>query len=79
MSGREVLGIIKDDPALRSIPVVVLTTSSEQRDMVESYHFGANSYVQKPIDFNEFMEATRQLGTYWLLLNRVVPPATFRR
>ncbi|MBS1792338.1 MAG: response regulator [Acidobacteria bacterium] len=79
LDGLEVLRRIRADERTKFIPVVVLTTSSEQRDLVESYHFGANSYVQKPVDFNEFMDATRQLGTYWLVFNRVVPPATLRR
>lgn len=72
MDGIEVLRRIRSDERTKHIPVVVLTTSIEQRDIVESYQFGANSYVQKPIDFTEFMEATRQLGTYWLLLNQTV-------
>jgi two-component system response regulator len=73
LDGLEVLKRIRGDDRTRYIPVVVLTTSSEQRDIIESYHLGANSYVQKPVDFTEFMDATRQLGTYWLLLNQVVP------
>lgn len=72
LDGIEVLKRIREDERTKFIPVVVLTTSVEQRDIVESYQFGANSYVQKPVDFNEFMEATRQLGTYWLLLNQTV-------
>jgi two-component system, response regulator len=72
MNGIEVLKRLRQDERTKYIPVVVLTTSVEQRDIVESYKFGANSFVQKPIDFNEFMEATRQLGTYWLLLNRTI-------
>ncbi|HEY2867461.1 MAG TPA: response regulator [Pyrinomonadaceae bacterium] len=73
MDGLDVLRRIRADERTRYVPVVVLTTSSEQRDIVESYDLGANSYVTKPVDFLEFMEATRQLGTYWLLLNRSVP------
>lgn len=72
LDGLEVLKRIRSDSRTKYIPVVVLTTSKEQRDIVESYHLGANSFVQKPIDFNEFMEATRQLGTYWLLLNQTI-------
>lgn len=73
LDGLEVLKRLRSDDRTRYIPVVVLTTSAEQRDIVESYQLGANSYVQKPIDFNEFIEATRQLGTYWLLLNHTIP------
>lgn len=72
LDGLEVLKRIRGDERTKYIPVVVLTTSAEQRDIVESYQLGANSYVQKPIDFNEFMDATRQLGTYWLLLNQTI-------
>ena len=72
VDGLDVLRRLRDDDRTKYVPVVVLTTSSEQRDIVESYNLGANSYVTKPVDFGEFMEATRQLGTYWLLLNRSV-------
>ena len=70
ISGLDVLRKIRADDRLKTLPVVILTSSSEDRDMVESYKLGANSYVQKPIDFSEFLEATRQLGMYWLVLNR---------
>jgi two-component system response regulator len=70
IDGLDVLKRLREDDRTKYVPVVVLTTSSEQRDIVESYDLGANSYVTKPVDFREFMEATRQLGTYWLLLNR---------
>ena len=73
MDGLDVLRRIRGDERTKYVPVVVLTTSSEQRDIIESYDLGANSYVTKPVDFMEFIEATRQLGTYWLLLNRSVP------
>jgi two-component system, response regulator len=73
IDGLEVLKRLRADERYKYVPVVVLTTSTEQRDIVESYQLGANSFVQKPVDFNEFMEATRQLGTYWLLLNQTVP------
>jgi two-component system response regulator len=70
VDGIEVLRRLKDDPRTRTIPVVVLTSSREERDLVESYRLGANSYIVKPLDFAKFMEAVRQVGLYWLLLNR---------
>lgn len=73
VDGLEVLKRMRADEKTRYVPVVVLTTSTEQRDIVSSYRFGANSFVQKPVDFSEFIEATKQLGTYWLLLNKTVP------
>ena len=73
LDGLEVLKRMRADDRTQFIPVVVLTTSTEQRDIVSSYQFGANSFVQKPVDFVEFVEATRQLGTYWLLVNKTVP------
>jgi PleD family two-component response regulator len=63
---------LKADARTRSIPVVVLTSSKEQRDVVESYHLGVNSYIVKPVNFEGFTEAVRTLGLYWLLLNQ--PP-----
>ena len=76
MSGLDVLKTIRADERTRTLPVVILTSSSEDRDMVESYKLGANSYVQKPVDFSEFLEATRQLGMYWLVLNRRPAPGS---
>lgn len=73
VDGLEVLRRIKADPHLRAIPVVVLTSSREERDIVESYSLGVNSYIVKPVDFGQFAEAVRNLGLYWLLLNQ--PPA----
>ncbi len=69
MDGLEVLQRIRADERTKLLPVVVLTTSSEDKDRVGSYQLGANSYVRKPVDFNQFTEAVRQLGLYWLLLN----------
>lgn len=73
VDGLEVLRQIKADPRTRKIPVVVLTTSQEQRDIVESYDLGVNSYIVKPVNFDQFVGATRILGLYWLVLNE---PAT---
>lgn len=73
VDGLEVLRRVKSDPRTRAIPVVVLTSSREERDIVESYQYGVNSYILKPVDFQQFTEATRTLGMYWLLLNQ--PPA----
>lgn len=70
VSGLEVLRKIRADERTRMIPVVVLTSSDQERDVVESYGLGANSYVRKPIDFEQFVEAVRELGLYWLVLNK---------
>jgi two-component system response regulator len=72
IDGLEVLQRIKADPRTRSVPVVVLTSSREERDIVESYQLGVNSYIVKPVDFEQFTEAVRELGLYWMLLNQ--PP-----
>lgn len=69
VDGLEVLRRIRSDPGTRLLPVVVLTSSNEERDLVESYRMGANSYVRKPVDFQEFTEAAQQLGLYWMVLN----------
>ncbi len=73
VDGLEVLRRIKADPRTRMIPVVVLTSSREERDVVETYQLGVNSYIVKPVDFEQFVEAARMLGMYWMLLNH--PPA----
>ncbi|MFO1533227.1 MAG: response regulator [Thermoplasmatota archaeon] len=73
VSGIDVLRALKGDPRTKAIPVVVLTSSTVDRDMTESYQVGVNSYLRKPIDFNEFVEAAKTLGLYWLLMNRVPP------
>jgi CheY-like chemotaxis protein len=70
VDGREVLRRIKADARTRIIPVVVLTSSQEERDIAESYKLGVNSYVVKPLDFNKFVEAVSHLGLYWVLLNQ---------
>ncbi len=70
VDGLEVLRQVKADPRTRAIPVVVLTSSREERDIVESYELGVNSYITKPVDFGQFTDSVRQLGMYWLLLNQ---------
>lgn len=73
VNGLEVLRRLRADERTRALPVVVLTTSSEERDIVESYRLGANSYVRKPVVFGEFLEAANVLGVYWLLINEPAP------
>jgi two-component system, response regulator len=75
VDGFEVLRRIRGEERTRLLPVVVLTSSAEEEDVVRSYRLGANSYVRKPVNFNEFVEAAKQLGLYWLVLNRP-PPRT---
>ncbi|MDB6027740.1 MAG: response regulator receiver protein [Verrucomicrobiales bacterium] len=77
IDGLEVLRAIKNDPRTRPVPVVVMTSSKEQRDMVEGYKLGVNSYIQKPIDFGQFREVVKQLGYYWLVINQPPPAETF--
>jgi two-component system response regulator len=72
VDGLEVLRRIKADPRTKSLPVVILTSSREERDIVESYQLGVNSYIVKPVDFEQFTASVRALGMYWLLLNQ--PP-----
>lgn len=72
VDGLEVLRRIKADPRIRTIPVVVFTSSKEQKDVVESYELGVNSYIVKPVNFERFAEVVQQLGMYWLLVNQ--PP-----
>jgi two-component system response regulator len=69
IDGPEVLRHIRTTEKLKRIPVVMLTTSNEEQDKLKCYNFGANSYIRKPVDFNQFSETTRQLGMYWLVLN----------
>lgn len=75
IDGIEVLRRIRSHPSTSLLPVVILTTSSEEKDIAEAYRYGGNSFVRKPVDFGEFMEAVRKLGTYWLLLNQPPPRA----
>ena len=69
VDGLSVLAQVRSDERTKMVPVVVLTSSAEEQDLVKSYELGVNSYVRKPVDFGEFIEATRQLGVYWLMLN----------
>ena len=73
IDGLQVLREIKSDPSTKPIPVIVLTSSREERDLVNSYELGVNSYIQKPVNFTEFQDVVRQLGMYWLLLNAAAP------
>ena len=72
VDGMQVLKRLKADPRTKTIPVVIMTSSKEERDLIISYHLGANSYIQKPVDFDQFRETVKTVGLYWLLINQ--PP-----
>lgn len=74
VTGHEVLRRIRSHPETKRLPVVILTSSREEQDLIASYDLGANSYIRKPVDFDQFLGAAKQLGLYWLLLNEVPPP-----
>jgi two-component system response regulator len=74
VSGLEVLRAVRADPRTRRLPIVLLTSSKEDQDVMAGYDLGANSYVRKPVEFGAFAEAIRQLGLYWLVLNETAPP-----
>jgi CheY-like chemotaxis protein len=78
IDGLEVLQTLKSDPKLKLIPVVVLTSSREERDMVASYKLGVNAYVVKPVDFHEFVNAIKELGVFWAIINEP-PPGSVKR
>ena len=73
IDGLEVLRRLRADKRTRLLPIVILTSSKEEQDMVDGYTLGANSYIRKPVDFNQFVESVRQLGLYWLVLNEPPP------
>lgn len=73
VDGLEVLRQMKDNPHTQLVPVVILTSSREERDMIEGYKLGTNSYIQKPVDFDQFRKTIRQLGLYWLVINQPPP------
>jgi CheY-like chemotaxis protein len=73
VDGLQVLREIKENPGTRPLPVVILTSSKEERDLVSSYRLGVNSYIQKPVDFDQFRETVKQLGLYWLVTNQAPP------
>lgn len=77
VDGLQVLQEVKANPETRAIPVVILTSSGEERDLVDSYRLGVNSYIQKPVDFAAFRQAIDALGLYWLVVNRPPPKKTF--
>lgn len=75
VDGLQVLREVKSDPRTKPLPVVILTSSKEERDLVSSYQLGVNSYIQKPVDFDQFRETVKQLGLYWLVTNQPPPNA----
>ena len=75
VAGMEVLERIRSEPRTRRLPVVILTSSNVESDLSRSYDLGANSYIRKPVDFTQFMEAVHSLGLYWLVLNEMPPPS----
>lgn len=77
VDGLQVLQAVKSDVRTKAIPIIVLTSSKEEQDLVRSYRLGVNSYIQKPVNFGEFQEVVRQLGMYWLLVNTKPPSSAF--
>ncbi len=80
IDGLEVLRAVKGDPRTKTIPVVILTASKEERDLVESYNLGVNAYIQKPVDFDQFRQIVDQTGLFWLVVNQApIPPSAAAR
>ena len=77
VDGLEVLRAIRADDRTKAIPVVILTSSKEQRDLIEGYNLGVSAYIQKPVDFDQFSDTIRQIGMFWLLINQAPPPGAF--
>jgi two-component system, response regulator len=77
VDGLQVLRAVKSDPRTKAIPIIVLTSSKEERDLVASYRLGVNSYIQKPVSFRDFQDVVKQLGLYWILVNNTPPAAPF--
>jgi two-component system response regulator len=77
VDGLQVLREIKNDARTKAIPIVILTSSKEEKDRVEGYRLGVNSYIQKPVDFEQFRESIKQVGLYWLVVNQPPPEGTF--
>jgi two-component system response regulator len=73
VDGMEVLKQVKSDPRTRTIPIVIMTSSKEERDLVAGYNLGVNSYIQKPVDFDQFRDIVKTIGLYWLVINQPVP------
>ena len=78
VDGLEVLRAVKEDLRTRAIPVVILTASREEKDMVNGYQLGANAYIQKPVDFEQFRNIVKELGLFWLVVNQPAPVAAFQ-
>jgi len=77
IDGLDVLRALKSDPRTKAIPIVILTASKEEQDLVKGYQLGANAYIQKPVDFDQFTKIVEQLGLFWLVVNQPPPPAAF--
>ena len=77
IGGIEVLRAIRGDERTKAIPIVILTSSKEERDLIDSYKLGVNAYAQKPVEFEQFNETVRQIGMFWMLINQAPPPGAF--